>query len=139
MAADLDHRERDEAIDEAIRLLNDDVYGEVVVSRSGDGFDVRSYADVATGFFNDAVDVDQREGEEPDFDHVEFSDHTPKDFVVRDVRNVTGWRELAPVRDFLAGRIDEVVLWAEPVTVWLTDGDEAEVNDAYELWVVCAA
>lgn len=138
VAADLDRRERDEAIDEAIRLANEDAFGMVTVTKSADGFDVESDADDTEGFVNDAVDVDQYDGEDPDFDSITFDRHTPDDFEVRDAMNVTGWRELAPVRDFLAGRRDEVSMWAEPLTVWWTDGDEAEVNDNYELWVVCA-
>lgn len=138
MAADLDRRERDEAIDEAIRLVNEDTHGLVTVVKSGDGYDVESDADVTEGFVNDAVDVEQHDGEDPDFDSITFDNRTPDDFVVRDAMNVTGWRDLAPVRDFLAGRRDEVSLWAEPVTVWWTDGEDAEVNDGYDLWVVCA-
>lgn len=138
MAADLDRRERDEAIDEAIRLVNEDTHGLVTVVKSADGFDVESDADVTEGFVNDAVDVEQHDGEDPDFDSITFDRRTPDDFEVRNAMNVTGWRDLAPVRDFLAGRRDEVSLWAEPVTVWWTDGEDAEVNDGYDLWVVCA-
>ena len=138
VAADLDRRERDEAIDKAIRLLNQSTHGLVTVAKSGDGYDVAADEDYKYDFVNDAVDVEQYEGEEPDFDSITFDNRTPDDFEVRDAMNVTVWRELAPVRDFLAGRRDEVSMWAEPLTVWWTDGDEAEVNDNYELWVVCA-
>lgn len=138
VAADLDRRERDEAIDEAIRLLNKNTFGMVTVTKSADGYDVESDADDTEGFVNDAVDVEQFEGEDPDFGNTTFSDHTPEEFEVRDAMNVTGWRELTPVHNFLVGYRDEVSMWAEPLTVWWTDGDEAEVNDNYELWVVCA-
>lgn len=138
VAADLDRRERDEAIDEAIRLLNKDSFGVVTVTKSADGYDVVQDHEFINGFVNDYVEAEQFEGEEPDFDSITFDSRTPDDFVVRDAMNVTGWRELAPVRDFLAGRCDEVSLWAEPLTVWWTDGEDAEVNDGYDLWVVCA-
>ena len=138
VAADIDRRKRDEAIDEAIRLVNQSAHGLVTVVKSGDGYDIIADEDYEYDFVNDTVDVEQREGEEPDFDSITFDNCTPEDFVVRDAMNVTGWRELAPVRDFIAGRRDEVSMWAEPLTVWWTDGDEAEVNDNYELWVVCA-
>lgn len=138
MAADLDRRERDEAIDEAIRLLNKDSFGMVTVTKSADGYDVVQDHEFINGFVNDYVEAEQFEGEEPDFGNTTFSDHTPEEFEVRDAMNVTGWRELTPVHNFLVGYRDEVSMWAEPLTVNWTDGEDTEVNDGYDLWVVCA-
>lgn len=138
VAADLDRRERDEAIDEAIRLLNKDSFGVVTVTKSADGYDVVQDHEFINGFVNDYVEAEQFEGEEPDFGNTTFSDHTPEEFEVRDAMNVTGWRELTPVHNFLVGYRDEVSLWAEPLTVLWTDGEDAEVNDGYDLWVICA-
>lgn len=134
-----DERERRGAIDEAVLLVENNVRGVVTVTKSGDGFDVVGEYDGFVGrFVNEAVDIEQYEGDEPLWYEATFSDRTPEDYVVLD--EITGWLHLAPVRDFLAGRRDEVSLWAEPATVWLIDGDRYEVSDevAGDIWVMCA-
>ena len=140
MAADLDRRERDEAIDKAIRLLNKDAFGMVTVTKSADGYDVVQDHEFINGFVNDYVEAEQFEGVEPDFGNTTFSDHSPEELEVCDAMNVTGWRELTPVHNFLVGYRDEVSLWAEPATVWWTDGEQYKVSDevAGDIWVMCA-
>ena len=131
--------ERREAIDEAMRMVKDNVHGVVTVTKSGDGFDiVGDYDDFVGRFVNEAVDIEQWEGDEPSWYEATFSDRTPEDYVV--FSNITGWLNLAPVKDFLAGRRDEVSLWAEPATVWWTDGEQYKVSDEVtgDTWVMCA-
>ena len=131
--------ERREAIDEAMCMVKDNVHGVVTVTKSGDGFDiVGDYDDFVGRFVNESVDIEQWEGDEPSWYEATFSDRTPEDYVV--FSNITGWLNLAPVKDFLAGRRDEVSLWAEPATVWWTDGEQYKVSDEVtgDTWVMCA-